>query len=223
METSGQATLRTPIILLALVNLAILGARLWPWQEAMNLPGNGTTAIDPAISLAAYVCLGFWIGTVRKDASKKSLFSAATLGIVAGLFLGGMVAVASRQGAEEAAGPGRLQIGLLAAAALVLGIVGLRTARAGNTMAFSVVCAIWASLVSCLMACTAILGQAYFSRGGAESQDLWKQYEGLAIGNPATQTLVHSLDAVSGFLLLGPLVGCLVGAVFASFGKSAKA
>jgi hypothetical protein len=223
METSRQATLRTPIILLALVNLAILGARLWPWQEAMNLPGNGTTAIDPAISLAAYIALGFWIGTVRKDASKKSLFSAAMLGVVAGLFLVGLVAVASRQSDSDVAGPGRLQIGLLAAAALVLGIVGLRTARAGNTMAFSVVCAIWASLVSCLMACTAILGQAYLARTGAESSDPWKQYEGLAIGNPATQTLVHSLDAVSGFLLLGPIVGCLAGAVFASFGKPKQA
>src|SRR5260370_39450510 len=109
METSGQAPLRTPIILLALVNLAILGARLWPWQEAMNLPGNGTTAIDPAISLAAYVCLGFWIGTVRKDASKKSLFSAALLGMVAGLCLFGMDQGACRQAAEEAAGPGLLR------------------------------------------------------------------------------------------------------------------
>jgi hypothetical protein len=223
METSRQATLRTPIILLAVVNLAILGARLWPWQEAMNLPGNGTTAIDPAISLAAYIALGFWIGTVRKDASKKSLFSAAMLGVVAGLFLVGLVAVASRQSDSDVGGPGRLQIGLLAAAALTLGIVGLRTARAGNTMAFSVVCAIWASLVSCLMACTAILGQAYFARAGAESPDPWKQYEGLAIGNPATQTLVHSLDAVSGFLLLGPIVGCLAGAIFASFGNPKKA
>jgi hypothetical protein len=53
METSGQPTLRTPIVLLALVNLAILGARLWPWQNVMNLPGNGTTGFDPVVSLAA--------------------------------------------------------------------------------------------------------------------------------------------------------------------------
>jgi hypothetical protein len=223
METSGQPTLRIPIILLALVNLALLGARLWPWQEAMNLPGNGTTAVDPAITLAAYIGLGFWIGSVRTPAGRKSLFSAAMLGILAGLFLVGQVMLAARQSAEESTGPDRVQIGLLVCAAVVLGTVALRTARAGNTMGFSLVCTIWASMVCCLMACTAILGEAYLATGGAEPADSWKQYEGLAIGNPATQSLVHSLDTLSGFLLLGPLVGCLAGAVFASLGKPAKA
>src|SRR5581483_6491548 len=87
MEASRQGILRTPIILLALANLAILGARLWPWQNVIILPGNGTTGIDPAIALAAYVGLRFWINTARQDSSRKSLFSAALLGIVAGLFL----------------------------------------------------------------------------------------------------------------------------------------
>src|ERR1700676_2135536 len=101
METSRPPPLRIPIILLALFNLAMLGARLWPWQEVMNLPGNGTTGFDPAISLAAYVGLGFWIGNARKESSRKSLFSAAVLGIVAGLLLVGQVVLATRQAAED--------------------------------------------------------------------------------------------------------------------------
>jgi hypothetical protein len=223
METSGQPTLRAPIVLLALVNLALLGARLWPWQNVMSLPGNGTAGFDPAVTLVAYAGLGFWIGNVRTAVSKKSLFSAGMMGILAGAFLVGLVLVASRQTAEEASAPDKLQIGLAVSAALVLGAAGWRTARAGNTVSFSVVCTIWATMVSCLMAVTVILAQVYFRSAPAESADPWKQYQGLAIGTPAMQDLVHSLDAVTGFLLLGPIVGCIAGTIFASFGNPRKA
>jgi hypothetical protein len=223
MEMSGQPTLRTPIVLLALVNLAILGSRLWPWQNAMNLPGNGTTALDPVLSLAAYVGLGFWIGSVSTAANKKSLFSAGMMGILAGMFLVGLVAVVSRQPAGETAAPDKFQIGLAVCATLVLGATGWRTAKAGNTVGFSVVCTIWATMVSCLMAVTVILAQFYFRAAPAESADPWKEYQGLAIGTPAMQDLVHSLDTVTGFLLLGPIVGCIAGAIFASFGNPKKA
>lgn len=224
METSRQPTLRTPIILLALLNLAMLGARLWPWQDVMSLPGNGTTGFDPAISLAAYVGLGFWIGNARKESSRKSLFAAAMLGVVSGLFLVGQVVLSTRQAAEDlAAGPDKLQIGLLVCAAVMIGFAGLRSAKAGNTLGFSAVCAIWASMVSCLMAVAAVLGETYLGAGTGESNDPWKDYQGLAIGTPAMQALVHSLDTVAGLLLIGPLVGCVAGAIFASFGNPKKA
>jgi hypothetical protein len=224
MESSRQATMRIPIILLALFDLGLLGARLWPWQQVMNLPGGGTTGFDPAISLVAYVGLGFWIGTARQDASRKSLFSAAWLGVVAGLFLVAQVVLATRQsGADAAAGLDRLQIGLIAGAALILGISGFRTAKAGFTLGFSAVCAIWASMVACLMGVAAVLGETYLAAGTGESSDPWKDYQALAIGTPAMQSLVHSLDTIAGFLLIGPLVGCLAGAILASFGKAKKA
>ena len=134
MDTSGQPTLRTPIVLLALVNLALLGARLWPWQNVMNLPGNGTTGFDPAVTLVAYAGLGFWIGSVRTAVSKKSLFSAAMMGVLAGAFLVGLVLVASRQTAEETSAPDKLQIGLAVCAALVLGAAGWRTATVNELL-----------------------------------------------------------------------------------------
>jgi hypothetical protein len=224
MEASRQPILRTPIILLALANLAILGARLWPWQNVMSLPGNGTIGIDPAIALAAYVGLGFWINTARQDSSRKSLFSAALLGIVAGLFLVAAVLLATHQStAVPAAGPDRLQLGLLAGAVLFFGIVGLRTAKAGHPAGFSAVCAIWASMEACLMAVAAVLGETYLSVGAGESSDPWRDYQGLAIGTPAMQALVYSLQLISGFLLIGPIIGCAAGTIFASFGKPKKA
>lgn len=221
---SKKPILCTPIILLALADLTILGARLWPWQNVMSLPGNGTTGVDPALALAAYIGLAFWINSARDDSSRKSLFSAAVLGCVAGLFLVAAVVIAARQSAADAAAvPDRVQIGLLACAVLLCGIVGLRTAKDGHPGGFSAVCAIWASMTACLMGVAAVLGEIYLSAGTGESSDPWKDYQGLAIGTPAMQALVHSLQLISGFLLIGPIVGCVAGSIFASFGKPKKA
>ena len=220
MEKSRQPTLGTPIILLGLANLVMLGMRLWPWGNVMSLPGNGTTGIDPAVTLAAYIGLAYWIGTAREDGSRKALFSAAWLGMVSGVLVVVAVVMAARvSAADPGAGPDRIQIGLLVCALVVIGIAGLRTAKAGSTKGFSTVCALWASMVACLMGTAGVLAETYLAAGAGESSDPWKDYQGLAIGTPAMQALVHSLDMISGFLLIGPLLGCFAGVVFASLGK----
>lgn len=220
MPISRQTILRTPIILLALCNLIVLAARLWPLP---NFLGLGTTSMDPAITLVAYIGLGFWIGTARDDDSRKALFGAALLGILAGLFLMGQVVLAARQAAEDPyAGLDRVQIALLAGALLVLGIAGWRTAKAGFPTGFCTVCAIWASMVACLIAVATVLAETYVGPGQGEASDPWKDYQGLAIGSPAMQSLVHSLDSIAAFLLVGPILGGIAGAVFASFGKPKK-
>ena len=220
MKTSRQFILRTPIILLALGNLVVLIARLWPLQNFLSL---GTISMDPAITLVAYIGLSFWVGTAREEASRKSLLSAALLGIVAGLFLMAQVVLDIRQAARDPfAAPDRVQIGLLVAAALVVGIVGLRTAKDGFPTGFAAVASIWASITACLLAVATVLAETYLGPGQGESSDQWRDYQGLAIGSPAMQSLVHSLDAIGAFLLVGPIIGCIVGAVFASFGKPKK-
>jgi hypothetical protein len=77
-------------------------------------------------------------------------------------------------------------------------------------------------MVSGLVACAAILAELYLAGSTQDSGDPWKQYQGLAIGNTATQGLVHALNSATAFLLLGPLVGAIVGVVFAFFGQSRK-
>jgi hypothetical protein len=221
VKASRQSILRTPIILLAFFDLILLAARLWPLP---NFLGLGTTSMDPAITLVAYIGLGFWVGTARETDSRKALFSAAMVGLVAGLLLMAQVVLAKRQAAEDpSAGLDRIQIGLLVCAVLVLGVAGFRAAKAGFPIGFCTVCAIWASMVASLMAVATVLLETYLGPGQGESSDPWKDYQGLAIGSPAMQSLVHSLDSIAAFLLIGPIAGGIAGAVFASFGKPKKA
>ena len=56
MGSSAQPLLRIPLILLAIADLAMLGSRLWPWQDVVStLPLNGATGIDPVVCLLAYI------------------------------------------------------------------------------------------------------------------------------------------------------------------------
>jgi hypothetical protein len=215
MAASEPQTFRIPLVLLAAVNLAVLGVLLWPWQEALNLPVGGTTAIDPAVSLLAYIGIIFWIGGSNNKSTRKALFSGAILGLAAGLVVAVRVIVDVRVGAQS----GYLQFALLGLAAILWGIAGLRGSQAAGNAGIGALSGMWSAMVSGLMACAAILAEFYLGGPTANSPDLWKQYQGLAIGNLATQGLVHALDSSTAFLLLGPLVGAVVGFVFAFFGQ----
>src|SRR5580658_8940651 len=85
MATSEAQTFRIPFLLLAAANLAGLGTLLWPWQEAINLPPNGTTAVDPAVILLAYLGLIYWVPNGIQEQTRKALSLGATIGILAGL------------------------------------------------------------------------------------------------------------------------------------------
>jgi hypothetical protein len=129
MGSGSPSTFRIPLILLAAANLAILGVCLWPWQEVLALPGNGTTGIDPAISLLAYIGLIFWIGDTRDAVTRKALSAGAMVEVMAGFVLVAHVVLGAQTGAQ----PTYLPPGLLCAAGILCGIAGLRGARlAGN-------------------------------------------------------------------------------------------
>jgi hypothetical protein len=213
---------RVPIIMMTLANLAILGFRLWPWDQITGLPGNGSAGFDPAISLAGYLGVSWWIGSAREDSARKCLFSAAWVGVIAGLLLAGAIVLAGRPNAPDTSQSHNLQYGLMAAAVVLWGIAASRGVRAGYQTGFAVLCAVWSAMVSCLMACAGLLAGSFYSFAPGQTSDPWKQYQGLAIGSESTQALVETLVTATGYLLLGPLVAVVTGLLFAGFTKPAK-
>jgi hypothetical protein len=218
MAAGAPPTLRIPMILLAAASLAVLGVQLWPWQEVTSLPGDGTVAFDPAICLLAYIGLIVWISSGIKEPTQKALSAGAMMGLLAGLVLVANVLL----GVREAVQSGFLQPALLGVAVILLGVAGLRGARAAGNAGMGALSGLWGAMVSSLMGCAAILAELYLASPTQDSPDPWKQYQGLAIGNPAMQGLVHSLNLATGFLLLGPLAGAIVGLIFAFLGQNQK-
>lgn len=214
---------RIPLVLMVVANLALLGYRLWPWDQVMALPDNGATGIDPAVSLLGYAGVSIWIGSARQDGARKTLFSAAWIGVIAGLLLTGAVLVSGRPGAAESGQGHGLQYGLMAAAIILWGVAASRGVRAGYGSGFAVLCSIWSAMVSCLLAVGALIGSSFYSYAPGQTADPWKQYQGLAIGSEATQALVETLVTATGYLLLGPLIAVFAGLLFAGFTRRPKA
>jgi hypothetical protein len=222
MGTSAPPTFRISLILLAIADLTLLGMRLWPWPDVLTLPLNGATGIDPAVTLLAYVGLIFWMGGSRTLPMKKALFSGALIGVLAGLILVGYVAFNAHPAVANAPNAGLLSKGLLLAAGLIWGIAGFRGSKTTGDATAGMLSAVWCAMTSSLMACAAVLVEMYMAAPVPETTDPWKLYEGLAIGNTATQALVQSLNMATGFLLLCPLAAGAIGLVFGLFGQSEK-
>jgi hypothetical protein len=217
MRSGAQSMLRISLILLALANLAMLGKLLWPWQEVPNLPLNGATGIDPAVILVGYIGLIFWLAATVQEPIQKALRSASLLGLMAGLLL--VAEIAFKSQTENAAQAGLVTKVLLAAVAILWGISGLRGAQNTGNGGIGPLAGMWSAMVSGLIAAAAILGQALFSGPLPASQDPWRQYEGLAVGDPATQALVYTLNSTTFYLLVGPLAGAAIGLFFSLFAK----
>lgn len=221
MATAKVHTIfRTPLLLLAIINLAILGYILWPWPAALNLPGDGT-AIDPAVSLAVYIGLAFWIGRTRGETARNALMNAASLGVLAGAVLVALVVLVSRSPVHGSVSIS-LQLALIAVAAVLWGVSGVRVARSGRSTGFAAVCGVWGAMVSSLIACTALLTETYFAMAPGQSTDAWKEYQSTFTGSPETLAMVHTLNAVTGFLLVGPIVGCVAAALLGAMFKPRK-
>ena len=211
MRRAMPVTLRSLILLLAIADLVILGMRLRPWTEIVNLPDEGTAGFDPIICLLIYLFLLGWLSSNKNELVQKALSLGTFFGLPAGILLVANILLNGQNSTLIFC----IRISLLVVAGVLWGIAGLRgAATAGNTN-IAIVSGAWSSMVSALMACAVILTRIDLSRPLSLSQDPWKQYEGLAIGNQAVQYLVHSLVTLTGFLLICPLVGAAAGLIVA--------
>jgi hypothetical protein len=215
-----QSTFRLPLIAFALVNLLFLGKRLWPWSLAKYLPGNGTTALDPFVTLLVYIGLAFWISlTTKPPEERKSLRASALLGLVAGALLAVQSIIACLPPSPVLSNPSDLEYGLLAAAILVFAAAGARAVRAGRSPGFAALCAAWCGMIACQFPCAVYLVGEYFNLRPGQNLDSYQQFQNIAIGSEYTQALITELVTATGFLLIGPLVALVAGALAAALFK----
>ncbi|MDR3724368.1 MAG: hypothetical protein P4K83_07755 [Terracidiphilus sp.] len=210
MASKNSVFLRIPLILLAAGDLALLALRLRPWPEIVNLPGQGTTGYDPAICLTTYILLLFWIGGNRDETVQKALRTGLWLAIPAGLLLLGYVYMS----AQETQQAFYTQIGFLAGASIFWGIAGMKAAKISKSPNVGIAAGAWSGMISALMGAAGALARIDLNNPLPPSSDPWKQYQGLAIGTQAIQSMVHQLNMTTGFLLIAPLVGGALGLIF---------
>lgn len=215
MSTGSRLIIRTFLILLAAGDLALLGKRLLPWNDVRNLPVNGTTGIDPVVVLVAYIGLILWISDSQKKEFLKGLTTATLIGLLGGAVVAAQVVLSSGPQGQSFL----IHIGLLVVAGILAGVAGLQGARTTANPGNGIIFGAWCAMVSALIGCGTVLLRLNLAASQGLAQDPWRQYQGLAIGNEATQVLVHSLLLATGFILVGPLIGGAAGLIFALLGQ----
>lgn len=209
MGETAPLTLRYPLLALAVGDLLFLALRLRPWSSIGRLPGQGTTGYDPAICLAAYIGLIFWISGNRHFWIRKALSLGTLFGVPAGLLL--MAHVLLTPGAGMASLVAHMA--MLVSACILWAVAGFRSARAADHFGIGLVSGTWSAMVSALMACAATLARIGLRALPAQDLSTWTRHEVLSFGNPAMQSLVRNLVMITGFLLVCPLIGGALGMI----------
>jgi hypothetical protein len=218
MSEGARFSIRYPLLLIALGDLALLVLRLRPLQDVSSLPGQGT-GFDPAICLVAYAGLVLWF-TGRSGSRMTGPQPAVTLfGLLAGALLALRFWMA---GLPTGAQTREVQAAVAIAAAIVWGLAGVRAARAAGKPSAAFIPGIWGGTVSALLACAVVLGQFFVTGPAPDTPDTYKQFLELGIGSPSTVVLVRSLTAATALMLLCPLLGGALALIFGVFaGKRA--
>jgi hypothetical protein len=207
------------LILLAVADIYLLAQRLSPLQEIFNLPLNGAVGIYPAVCLLAYIGLFFWLPSRQSNPMPQVLGESLLLGLLAGLFIVVELQIKANAATQETTPPVLLNRALLVAAIVVWAFAGLRGGRITGNAGVGLLTGLWSSMVASLVAATAVIVRMTVAGPPPVSPDPWKQYQGLAIGTPATQALVQSLNSTTFYLLVGPIIGSVVGLFFALVGQ----
>jgi hypothetical protein len=224
MGVSAQPSLRFPLLLLAAGNLAALGLRLWPWQEVLNLPGNGMAAFDLGVLLLGYIGFAYWLGgSVAQGKMHNPLAASALPGVLAGLALMAMVLLESPQSNPENAPYPPIHWILLLTACLLWGVAGLRGRRATGSSSGAALAGFWSGMVAAAMACSAVMVEMLRATPPPAPTDPWKQYESLAIANPLTPVLLHALSSATWFVLVSPFAAAALGLLCGGFGAAENA
>ena len=211
--------LRYPLILLAVVDLYLLAQRLSPLSEVFNLPLNGAVGIDPAVCLAVYIAFLLWLPSNQKAPMPAVLGESLLLGLLAGLLIVAELQIKATAADAGTNPPLLITRLLLLGAVVVWGVAGLRGGKLTGNGGVGLLAGLWSAMTASLVAATAVLVRMTVAGPPPVAADPWQQYQGLAIGNPATQALVQSLNSTMFYLLVGPLVGAGVGLFFAMFGQ----
>lgn len=220
MAEGAQPQIRYPLVLLCIADLALLAIRLRPWQKIASLPGKGNAAFDPGICLVVYLVVILWL-TGRTGSRLVSAQAAATW---IGLLSGGLLATrAWLAGAPTAGNSGGLQMALLFAAAAGWGVAGIVACREAGLVGASLITGMWSAMVSTMLACAAVLGEVFVTGPPPETQDSYKQFQEIGIGDRSTVVLVHSLASATALLLIAPFVAGILAMIFGWLGRKRAA
>lgn len=212
--------LQVVLVFLAAGDLALLGRQLRPLDSIFGMPNGGAIAIDPAVCLAAYAVLAIWLPRNLEPQVKKSYHTASILGILAAICIVVNLEFSAVAARQDAPVPFFQTQGMIGVALLLFGIAGWQSQRITGNLASGLSAGLWSAMIAGIGGGTFIVRQIVRDVPAPETHDAWRDYQALAFGNEAAQSLFFNLNRLNAYLLFLPLAGAAVAFAVAYFSQA---
>ncbi len=205
------STVRLALLLGIMLNLAMIGVRVFFYRPLLVMPGGLKFVIEPALLLIVYALLVVW-ATSRADPLRQRMLQIGTpLGL-----LGGMVQIVHmllENLVNFGAVNGTVTLSSMLLTFLLWGVAGYRASRTTTSTGLGALTGSWSALVTMLMAVTFGFALLYSSIPRLDYVATWPEFQRSGWRDVHAFSIANTLDSGFSHLLIGPIVGVLFGGV----------
>lgn len=211
MKAAVASTVRLTLLLGILLNLAMIGVRVFFYRPLLVMPGGLKFVLEPALLLIVYALLVMWTTSHTDPLRQRILQTGTPLGLLGGIvqivhmFLENLV--------NFGAANGTVTLSFMLLTFLLWGVAGYRASRTTTSTGVGALAGSWSALVTMLLAVTFGFALLYSSIPRLDYVATWPEFQRSGWGDVHAFSIANTLDSGFSHLLIGPFVGALFGGV----------
>lgn len=211
MKAAVVSTVRLALLLGILLNLAMIGVRVFFYRPLLVMPGGLKFVLEPAFLLIVYALLVVW-ATSRTDPLRRRILQVGTpLGLLGGIIQ--IVHMWLENLVNFGAANGTVTLSSMLLTFLLWGVAGYRASRTTTSTGLGALAGSWSAMVTMLMAVTFGFALLYSSIPRLDYVATWPEFQRSGWGDVHAFSIANTLDSGFSHLLIGPIVGALFGGI----------
>ncbi len=211
MNASVAFTVRLTLLTIIMLNLAMIGGRVFSYRPLLAMPGGLKFVLEPPSLLILYALLVIW-ATSRPDAGRQRTLQIGTrLGLIAGIVQ--IVHMLLENLANFGVANGTVTLSSMALTFLLWGLAGYRASRATTSTGSGVLAGSWSAMLTMLIAVSFGFALLYSSIPPLDYVASWPEFQRSGWKDVHAFSIANTLDSGFSHLLIGPIIGALFGGV----------
>ncbi len=211
MKAAVASTVRLTLLLGILLNLAMIGVRVFFYRPLLVMPGGLKFVLEPALLLIVYALLVMWTTSHTDPLRQRILQTGTPLGLLGGIVQ--IVHMFLQNLVNFGAANGTVTLSFMLLTFLLWGVAGYRASRTTTSTGVGALAGSWSALVTMLLAVTFGFALLYSSIPRLDYVATWPEFQRSGWGDVHAFSIANTLDSGFSHLLIGPFVGALFGGV----------
>ncbi len=217
MKTAAASTVRWALLLGIVLNLALIGIRVFLYRPLLAMPGGLNFVVEPALLLMVYGLLVMWT-TARPDPLRQTILQMGTpLGVIGGVLQ--IVHMLLENLVDFGAANGAATLLSMLATFVLWGVAGYRAARTTPAIGVGVLAGSWSAVVTMLMTVTFGFALLYSSIPRLDYVATWPEFQRSGWRDVHAFSIANTLDSGFSHLLIGPVAGAIFGGIASIIGR----